>query len=160
KPIRLPKKHERDVTVMAADAAGKILVTADNYGGVFKWDVERQTADRIFADTAGAKPSTLAVSADGKWVAISAPANPPAMAAETIHLWSGSSEKSVWEAPPKQTVRTLAFSPDGGRLAVVLQSAESAGGNAALPLRQLRTSDWQDATPPSAVPAREVAYPP
>jgi WD40 repeat protein/class 3 adenylate cyclase len=116
---------------------------------VILWDAATlQPVHSLGLNGTAAPRSGLAFSPDGHYIAAAA-----SLASYDTAVWDVTTGRVVAspEAVDQVEVKSLAFSPDGQRLALALASGA---------IRILNTSTWTDAVPPISTPADSIAFSP
>lgn len=111
--LRTCEGHQGQVFNIRISVDGRMLVTGASDGTVRLWDAITWKELRRLDEQK--QVNGLALSPDGKTLAIAGSADPNA-----IHLWdvaTGKEQLRIEAAPEKQAVNCFAFSPDGKRLA-------------------------------------------
>jgi WD40 repeat protein len=147
--------HKAPLLAMAADPAGKVLVTSGQDGKIIRWDRASPGQPVILSDKPDIKADALTISPDSQWVA--------AASGVIIRIWGGSAEQQI-NLDPQLIVRMLAISPDGTRLVAAVASKQPLNGTTTQPYKLWQRSpegDWQGVIPGDSIPAaREVAFSP
>jgi WD40 repeat protein len=101
--------HTAPVRSIAFDGDGKKMVSVDEHGNAFVFDVANGTAIPLTGQKKGAIKS-VAFSSDGKWVATASPAE------RKIGVWDPTTGRLLYEFEQKTTGFPLRFSPDSSLL--------------------------------------------
>jgi serine/threonine protein kinase/WD40 repeat protein len=111
---------------------------------VHVWDVDRsEELCHISLDRGGSRFDALAFGPGGKLLAFIAPPAPGQPASGNVRVWDVDERKEAYSLSAPGTPRQLAFSPDGGRIAVGLSREGWAEG---IPDKRNRVEIWDTAT--------------
>src|SRR5262249_34470210 len=105
--------HTAAVVTLALAPDARSLVSADDAGVVTWWDLTTNKEERRWKKEAG-KVAWLAFAPDGRTVAVGS-------SDRTVQLWQGAADEAPVALPlgHEESLRFVAFSPDGGALVSV-----------------------------------------
>jgi WD40 repeat protein len=96
--------HTAPIRCIAFSSDGTKMVSGDEAGNAFVWDVTSGNSIPLPGHNGAVK--SVAFSSDGKWVATSCPAE------QKIRVWDPNTARLVYEIPRKTVGLRLCFSPD------------------------------------------------